>query len=87
MLMSYNRHEENKSKSGQERSSMQQADYQCHRPTLWMQESVSLHQSPAPLRHLRMNQARWEEEERETGKTEDRTLRATKAAQQSKNLS
>ena len=29
-----------KSKIGQEGSSMQQADYQCHRPTPWMQESV-----------------------------------------------
>ena len=35
-------HEENKRKIGQERSSMQQADYQCHRPTPWMQESVSM---------------------------------------------
>ena len=30
---SYKRHEENKRKTEQERSSMQQADYQCHRPT------------------------------------------------------
>ena len=40
--MSYKRHEENKRKIGQECSSMQQADYQCHRPTPWMQESVSM---------------------------------------------
>ena len=33
ILRSYKRHEENKSKIGQGRSSMQQADYQCHRPT------------------------------------------------------
>ena len=33
LLRSYKRHEENKRKIGQERSSMQQADYQCHRPT------------------------------------------------------
>ena len=32
-LVIYKRHEENKSKIGQERSSMQQADYQRHRPT------------------------------------------------------
>ena len=42
LLRSYKRHEENKRKIGQERSSMQQADYQCHRPTPWMQESVSM---------------------------------------------
>ena len=30
---SYKKHEENKSKIGQERSSIQQADYQFHRPT------------------------------------------------------
>ena len=56
------RHEENKSKIGQERSSMQLADYHRHRPTPWMQESVSMH---TPLRHSRMNQARSEEEEKE----------------------
>ena len=43
--MSYTRHEENKSKIEQERSSM--------------------HKSPAPVRHSRMNQARLEEEEKE----------------------
>ena len=60
--MSYKGHEENKSKIGQERSSMQQADYHRHRPTPWMQESASMHKSPTPLRHSRMNQARLEEE-------------------------
>ena len=35
----------------------------CSRPTPWMQESVSMHKSPTPLRHSRMNQAREEEEE------------------------
>ena len=30
-----------------------------------MQESVSMHKSPIPLRHSRMNQARSEEEEKE----------------------
>ena len=30
-----------------------------------MQESVSMHKSPTPLRHSRMNQARSEEEEKE----------------------
>ena len=33
LLRSYKRHEENKRKIGQERSSMQQADYHRHRPT------------------------------------------------------
>ena len=44
---------------------MQQADYQCHRPTPWMQERMSMHKSPTPVRHSRMNQARSEEEEKE----------------------
>ena len=89
-IRSYKRHEENKRKIGQERSSMQQGDYQCHRPTPWMQESVSMHKSPTPLRHSRMNQARPEEEEkigRETGKTESKKLMERKAGQQNKNLS
>ena len=81
--------QENKSKIGQERSSMQQADYQCHRPTPWMQESVSMHKSPAPVTHSRMNQARSEEEEKE--RKRDRKDRGQesdgKAAQQNKNLS
>ena len=62
---SYKRHEENKSKIEQERNSKQQADYQCHRPTPWMQESVSMHKSHTPFKHSRMNQARSEEEEKE----------------------
>ena len=33
------------SKILQERSSMQRADYHFHRPTPWMQESVSMHKS------------------------------------------
>ena len=65
LLRSHKGHEENKRKIGQERSSMQQAHYQCHRPTPWMQESVSMHKSPTPVRHSRMNQARSEEEEKE----------------------
>ena len=40
------------------------ADYQLHRPTPWMQESVSMHKSPTHLRHSRMNQASPEEEEK-----------------------
>ena len=53
-----------------------------------MQESVSMHKCPTPVRHSRMNQARsGEEEKRETGKTEARRLIAKKAAQQSKILS
>ena len=63
--MSYKIHEENKRKIGQERSSMQQAHYQCHRPTPWMQESVSMHKSPTHLKHSLINQARSEEEEKE----------------------
>ena len=74
LLRSYKRHEENKRKIGQERSSMQQADYQCHRPTPWMQESVSMHKSPTPVRHSRMNQERSEEEEKE--KKRDRSQEA-----------
>ena len=52
LLRSYKRHEENKRKIGQERSSMQQADYQitnvigplheCKKVCPWMQESVSM---------------------------------------------
>ena len=61
----YKGHLENKSKIGQERSSMQQADYHSHRPTPWMLKSVSMHKSPTPLRHSRINQARSEEEEKE----------------------
>ena len=33
---------------------MQQADYHHRRPTPWMQESVSMHKNPTPLRHSRM---------------------------------
>ena len=59
LIRSYKRHEENRSKIGQECSS----DYQCHQPNPWMQESVSMHKNPTPVRHSRMNQARSEEEE------------------------
>ena len=55
-----------------------------------MQESVSMHKSPTPVRHSRMNQARSEEQEkrgRETGKTEAKRLVERKAAQQNKNTS
>ena len=69
---------------------MQQAD-QCRQPTPWMQESVSMHKSPTPVRHSRMNQANSEEEEKKrgrgSGKTEARRLMERKAAQQNKNLS
>ena len=37
MNWSYLRHEENESKIGQDSNYMQQADYQCHRTTPWMQ--------------------------------------------------
>ena len=47
-------------------SSKQQADNQCMRqPTPCMQESVSMHRSPTPDRHSRINQARSDEEEKE----------------------
>ena len=49
-----------------------------------MQESVSMHKGPSELRHFRMSQARSEEEEKETRKTE---ATKRKAAQQNKNLS
>ena len=55
-------------KRTRERSSMQQADYHRHRPNPWMQERVSMHKSPTPLRQSRMNQARSEEEEKERKK-------------------
>ena len=84
LLRSYKRHEENKRKIGQERSSMQQADYQRHRPTPWMQESVSMHKIPTSVRYSRMNQAKTKEEEKET---EARRLMERKAAQQNKNTS
>ena len=54
-----------------------------------MQETATMHKSPIPVRHLRMNQARLKEEEkeRETGKTEPRRLMERNAAQENKNLS
>ena len=67
---------------------MQQADYLCHWPTPWMQESVSLHKSHTLVRHSRMNQARSEEEEKERQERQEaRRLIERKAAQQNKNLS
>ena len=47
-----------------------------------MQESVSMHKNPTLFRHSHMNQARSEEEQKETGKTEARRLMERKAAQQ-----
>ena len=55
-----------------------------------MQESVSMHKSHTPLRHSRMNQARWEEEEKERKRDrKDRGQEADgkKAAQQNKYIS
>ena len=69
---------------------MQQADYQFQRPTSEMQESVSMHKSPTPSRHSRMNQARSEKSikrGREIGKTEARRLMERKTTQQNKNRS
>ena len=68
---------------------MQQADYQFHRLIPWMQESVSMHKSPTPAWHTRMNQARSEEvgkKGRQTGKTDARRLMERKAAKQNKTL-
>ena len=68
---------------------MQQADYQFHRLTPWMQESVSMHKSPTPAWHTSMNQARSEEvgkKGRQTGQTDARRLMVRKAAQQNKNF-
>ena len=44
LLRSHKKHKKNKSKIGQERSSMQEVDYQLHRHAPWMQESVSMHE-------------------------------------------
>ena len=61
------------------RVTIHHADYQCHVSTTWMQVSMSMHKSPSPVRHSRMNQARLEEEEkRETEKTEARKLMGRK---------
>ena len=51
---------------------MQQANvigplHECKKVCPWMQESVSMHKSPTPVRHSRMNQAREEEEEKMLG--------------------
>ena len=88
LLTSYKGHEESKSKIGQERSSVQQADYHRHWPTPRMQESVSMHKSPkvpTPLRHSRIwiKQGRKKriKRGRETRKTEDRRPKERKAAQ------
>ena len=51
---------------------MHQADYHRHRPTPWMQESVSMHKSPTPLRQSSMNQARSEEEKERKRDRKDR---------------
>ena len=84
----YKGHEENKSKIGQGRSSMQQVDYHSHRPTPRMQESVSMHKSPTQLRQSRMNRARSEEEEKERKRDrKDWRQMERKASQQKKNTS
>ena len=46
-----------------------------------MQESVPMHNISTQVKHSRMNQARSEEVEKETGKTEARRLMERKAAQ------
>ena len=48
-----------------------------------MQESVSMHKSPTPVRHSRMNQAREEEEEKERKRDrKEAQLRLTKQGEE-----
>ena len=60
-------------------------DYQCHRPTPLMQESVPMHKSPTPVKYLKEEGRR--KRKRETGKAKARKLMERKAAQQNKNTS
>ena len=63
LLRSHKRHEENKRKIGQERSSMKQADYQCHRPLHECKKVCPCTNAlPQSGNHSTMNQARSEEE-------------------------
>ena len=83
LLRSSKRHKENKRKIGQEHSSMQ-ANYQCHRPTPWMQERVPMHKCPSYTTHAVVHES-GKTRGRETGKTEARRLMKRKAVQQNKN--
>ena len=87
-IRSYERQEENKRKIGQERSSMQQADYQC--PSVHsMNARKCVHaQKPYPSQAFAHESSkRGGRGKRETGKTEARRLMERKAAQQKKNTS
>ena len=59
--------------------------HECKKVCRWMQESVSMHKSPTPVRHSRMNQAREEEKEKER-ETEARRLMERKEKNTSKEL-
>ena len=64
---------------------MKQADYPCHWPNSWMQESVSMHKIPTAQTFV--HESDKVGGRRETGKTEDRRLMERKEDQQNKNLS
>ena len=74
---------------------MQQAEFHSHRHTPWMQESVSMHKSPTPLRHLPERGWAFEKEDEKErkkdrgleadGNTEAWRLMERKAAQKNKN--
>ena len=82
------RHKENKSKIGQERSSMQTTSdsgplHECKKV-----RPCTKVKSTTKVRHSRMNQAMSEEEEKERKRNrKDRGLMERKAAQQNKNTS
>ena len=81
LLRSYKKHEENKSKIGQERSSMQQAHSMDARKCVHAQK-------PYPTQAFAHESSKVERRgKRETGKTEARRLMERKAAQQNKNTS
>ena len=67
---------------------MQQAHYQCRRPTTLMKESVSIHKSPTPTQafaHESSKVGGRKKRGRETEKTGVRRLMERKAAQKNKN--
>ena len=86
IIIYYYKGEENKSKIGQERNSMQQADYQCHRPTPWMQEVCPCTKAlllSGIRAWIKQGRRKRNKRGRKTGKTEARRLKERKAAQQS----
>ena len=82
------RHKVNKSKIGQERRWVT-TDYHVIVPLdPWLQESVSMHKSPTPVRHSRMNQARSvmrKKGGRETRKTDRRTDKISESSLEFRN--